>query len=65
MFWAPCGSGEGQVGGGYLWAWWCPYMHAHTHMYTCKKLQMAVNIEASMFIMFNMHVCVCVHVYNT
>ena len=49
--------------GGYLWAWWCPYMHAHTHMYTCKKLQMAVNIEASMFIMFNMHVCVCMHVY--
>ena len=45
----------------------------HMHAQTCIKLQMATNMEASMFsmfIMFNMHehacvhacVCICVHV---
>ena len=40
----------------------CTHMCMHTH--TClhkKKLQMATNMEAPMFIMFNMHVGVCVH----
>ena len=50
----------------------CPYTcaHAHactrTHACTCiheQKLQMAANMEASMFIMFSMHVGVWVHVY--
>ena len=39
------------------------HMHAHTHTHTCIKLQMATNMEASMFsmfIMFNMHVHACV-----
>ena len=44
----------------------CPHRHAHAH--TCThtfihgyKLQMAADMEASMFSMFNMHVCACVH----
>ena len=40
----------------------CACMHMHAH--TCIKLQMAANMEASMFsmfIMFNMHVHACVH----
>ena len=45
--------------------------HVHMHMHTCtctkredkhvRKLQMATTMEAAMFIMFNMHACVCVH----
>ena len=42
------------------------YMHAQTCMHV-QKLQMAADMEASMFIMFNMHVhacvCACVCVY--
>ena len=66
--------GRGQVGGGVSGGIWghggCPHMHAHasacTHMHThtCIELQMAASMEAfmfSMFSMFNMHVCVCVH----
>ena len=50
----------------------CPHTHAHAcacmHMQTCTfihvwKLQMAADMEASMFSMFNMHVCVCMHVH--
>ena len=72
MFWAPCGSGEeaGGWGGvwGYLGAWGgvptCMHMHAHarTCTHTCIELQMATSMEASMFSMFNMHVCACMHV---
>ena len=52
----------------------CPHTHAHahacTHMHTRTfihvwKLQMAADMEASMFSMFsmfNMHVHVCIHV---
>ena len=71
MFWAPCGSGEGAGGWGGVWgylgAWGCPHMHAHTrvrthmHTHTCIELQMAASMEASMFSMFNMHVRACVH----
>ena len=58
----------------------CPHMHTHTHVHahtcthTCIKLQMAANMEASMFrmfIMFNMHVhayvhaCACVCAWDT
>ena len=69
MFWAPCSSGEGA--GGWVGVWvhlgaWGVSTHAFTHMHmhthTCIKLQMAADMEASMFsmfIMFNMHVCVC------
>ena len=46
----------------------CPHTHAptrvcmHTHTFIhVKKLQMAANMEASMFSMFNMHVRACVH----
>ena len=40
----------------------CKHMHAcmHTHTHTCIELQMATSMEASMFSMFNMHVCACV-----
>ena len=46
---------------GYLGAWGvsphaCTCTHMHTH--TCIELQMAASMEASMFSMFNMHVCV-------
>ena len=60
------------------------HMHAHActcmHMHTCtcihvQKLQMATNMEASMFIMFNIHVCImrachvhastCMHAWDT
>ena len=42
-------------------------MHTHVHARTCtkredkhvRKLQMAATMEAAMFIMFNMHACVC------
>ena len=63
--------GGGQVGGGgHLGAWGVsPHTHACGCMdiHTCtfihvKKLQMATNMEASMFSMFsmlNMHVCAC------
>ena len=38
----------------------CMHMHActcaHTHMYTCMEIANGHNMEASMFIMFNMHV---------
>ena len=36
----------------------CPHMHTHT----CIEFQMAASMEASMFSMFNMNVCACVHV---
>ena len=68
------GAGGWGLVWGHLEAWGCPHMHAHTctcthmHAHTCIKLQMAADMEASMFsmfIMFNMHVhvcmCVCVH----
>ena len=45
------------MGGGCLGAW-----GMSPHMCTCihvQKLQMAADMEASMFIMFNMHVCAC------
>ena len=37
MFWAPCGSGEGEVGGGHLGAWGGVLTHTHMHVYahTC------------------------------
>ena len=43
----------------------CMHARAHTHMYTCIELEMAADMEASMFSMismFNMHVRACVHV---
>ena len=60
----------GVLGSLWLWGWgvslWavgggrCPHTctHAHTHV---QKLQMAADMEASMFIMFSMfmHVCAC------
>ena len=81
MFWAPCGSGEGQVGGGVSGGIWghggvsphartCTHMHTHT----CIELQMAASMEASMFSMFNMfnmhvracvHACTCMHAWDT
>ena len=73
MFWAPCSSG--QVAGGWGGCLEASggmkgvptHVHMHMHMHTCTcihvyKLQMATNMEASMFIMFNMHVGVCMHV---
>ena len=52
-----CHGVSGGIGG-------CPHMHAHacthTHTHTCIELQMATSMEASMFSMFNMHVCACV-----
>ena len=65
-------GGGRWVGGvwGHLGAWGYPHMHAHAHTCTqtdactcihVQKLQMATNMEASMLIMFNMHVHVCVH----
>ena len=48
--------------------------HMHTHVHTrthtkCKdkhvrKLQMAATMEAAMFIMFNMHACVCARAWG-
>ena len=43
------------------------HVHMHLHACTCRKcqdkhvrkLQMAATMEAAMFIMFNMHACVC------
>ena len=79
MFWAPCGSWEGKGGWGHLGVWGvspthtCMYMHTHTCIHV-KKLQMAPDMEASifsMFIMFNMHVrvwmhaCACVCTWDT
>ena len=73
-FGLPAALGRGQVGGGVSGGIWghggCPHMHAHaracTHMHThtCKELQMAASMEASMFSMFNMHVRVCVCAYT-
>ena len=73
-FWCfglPVALGSRQVGGGCLGAWGvsphactCMCMPTHAHTHTCIKLQMAANMEASMFSMFrmfNMHVLVCVH----
>ena len=65
--------GGGRWMGGCLEAWGVSqhmYTCTHTHMYACtcihvQKLQMATDMEASMFIifiMFNMHVHACVHV---
>ena len=48
--------------------------HVHTHVHArtrtkredkhVRKLQMAATMEAAMFIMFNMHACVCAHVFH-
>ena len=48
----------------------CMHAHAHMHIYTCIEMQMATDMEASMFRMFssfNMHVhaCVCMHAWDT
>ena len=61
--------GGGRWVGGHLGAWGGVPRHMHTHMHarTCmkhedkhvRKLQMATTMEAAMFIMFNMHACVC------
>ena len=73
MIWAPCGSlrlwGGGRWVGGHLGAWGGVPRHVymHVHARTCtkhedkhvRKLQMAANMEAAMFIMFNMHACMC------
>ena len=41
------------------------HVHARTHTKRkdkhVRKLQMATTMEAAMFIMFNMHACVCAH----
>ena len=52
-----CLGASGGMGG-------CPHMHTHacTHMFTCIEIANGHDMEASMFIMFNMHVHVCVHV---
>ena len=36
-------------------------MYACTHMYTSIEITNGPDMDASMFIMFNMHVGVCVH----
>ena len=73
MIWDPCGSlwlwGGGRWVGGQMGAWGgVPrHMHMHVHARTrtkhedkhVRKLQMAATMEAAMFIMFNMHACVC------
>ena len=73
MIWAPCGSlrlwGGGRWVGGHLGAWGGVPRHVHTHVHArtrtkredkhVRKLQMAATMEAAMFIMFNMHACVC------
>ena len=51
-----CGGIWGHLGGMSPHASACTQMHTHT----CIELQMAASMEASMFSMFNMHVCVCV-----
>ena len=72
VIWAPCGSGEGADGLEGIWGHLggVPrHMHMHVHTRTCtkredkhvRKLQMAATMEAAMFIMFNMHACVCAH----
>ena len=51
------------MGGGCLGvsgAWGGVPTFTHTHTHTCIELQMAASMEASMFSMFNMHVCACV-----
>ena len=66
--------GGGRWVGGIWGHGGCPHTHAHAcacmHMHTRTfihvwKLQMAADMEASMFSMFNMHVhacvCMCVH----
>ena len=37
----------------------CMQAHAHTHIYTCLEIANGRHMEASMFSMFNMHVCAC------
>ena len=73
MIWAPCSSlrlwGGGRWVGGHLGAWGGVPRHMHTHVHArtrtkredkhVRKLQMAATMEAAMFIMFNMHACVC------
>ena len=52
------------MGGGGVWGIGGVATHVHMHAHTCihvQKLQMATDMEASMFIMFNMHVHVCMH----
>ena len=68
----PAALGKRQMGWGHLGAWGGVPRHVHTHVHarTCtkcedkhvRKLQMAATMEAAMFIMFNMHACVCARV---
>ena len=78
-FWCfglPAALERGQVDGGHLGAWGfvpthtCMHAHARTHTHTrtlihVKKLQMATDMEASMFSMFNMHVHACMRAWDT
>ena len=46
----------------------CIHMHTYVHMcitlkHTCIEIANGCPMEASMFIMFNMHVCVCVCIH--
>ena len=75
MFWAPCGSGEGGVGG----SEWGMYMHAHAracmHMHACtwmcgkhdNFMQMAASIgflgNPGNSLWCHMHACMCMHVH--
>ena len=75
MIWVPCASlrlwGGGRWVGGHLGAWGGVPRHVHTHVHArtrtkredkhVRKLQMAATMEAAMFIMFNMHACMCAH----
>ena len=76
VIWAPCGSlwlwGEGRLVGGASGGIGVSLdTYTHVHARTCikredkhvRKLQMAATMEAAMFIMFNMHACVCTRVY--
>ena len=66
QFWGG-GRWVGGVGGHGGCLHTCTHACACMHMHTCtcihvQKLQMATNMEAYMFIMFNMHVHACMHV---
>ena len=77
MFGLPAALGREQVGGGCMGAsgrmgvstCTCTCMHTHEYMY--RNLQMATDMEASMFVIFTtcmyIHacVCMCVCVYGT
>ena len=67
----PAALGRGQMGWGASEGMGGVPRHMHTHMHArtrtkhedkhVRKLQMAATMEAAMFIMFNMHACVCAH----